>query len=136
MTKAGRRLSKVRSRDTEPEMALRRALWAGGLRGYRANVRGLPGTPDILYRKRGLVVFVDGCFWHGCLVHRKAPKTNRGFWERKLAVNKARDAAVDRALRLLGYAVLHIWEHDVTRDIQDCVGQVRTLHDKGVPAHG
>ena len=85
-------------------------------RGYRpATVHRLPSTdsvrPDFVFRKQRLVLFVDGCFWHGCPAHYTRPKARRAFWDAKIAANRARDRRVDRALRASGWRVLHVWEH-------------------------
>jgi len=85
-------MSKIRSKNTGPEMILRKALFARGFR-YRVNDRRLPGTPDIVLSKYRTVIFVHGCFWHGhdgCK-HASTPKTNTVFWVEKIATNKKRD---------------------------------------------
>jgi DNA mismatch endonuclease, patch repair protein len=101
----------VRRRGTAPELALQDLLTAGGLK-YKVNVRGLPGSPDIAFRKQKLAVFVHGCFWHR---HKKCPrattpKSNREFWKRKFAENEQRDAVNRTKLRALGWTVLEAWE--------------------------
>ena len=73
--------------------------------------RSLAVKPDFVFRKERLVVFVDGCFWHGCPAHYTRPKARRAFWDAKIAANRARDRRVDRALRASGWRVLHVWEH-------------------------
>ncbi len=67
--------------------------------------------PDFVFRLQRLVVFVDGCFWHGCPAHYTRPKARRAFWDAKIAANRARDRRIDRALRAAGWRVLHLWEH-------------------------
>ncbi len=79
--------------------------------GHRLPVTGITVKPDFVFRKARLVVFVDGCFWHGCPRHYTRPKSRRAFWDAKIAANKARDRRIDRALRGAGWRVLHIWEH-------------------------
>lgn len=113
MTKEQRHrcMSHIRSRDTRPEMAVRKSLFAAGFR-YRLNVRTLPGTPDIVLRKYHTVIFVNGCFWHGhegCR-HNVIPQTNRDFWKEKIERNRRRDAAVQARLESLGWKVIVIWE--------------------------
>lgn len=103
-------MSRLPRRDTGPEVALRRALHAGGVR-FRIHAN-LPGRPDIVLVRLRVAVFVDGCFWHGCPKHASMPKANRAFWEAKLKENKERDARKDEALKALGWTPLHIWEHD------------------------
>lgn len=101
----------VRSRDTKPEMRVRRALHAVGLR-YRLHDRGLPGAPDLVFPSRRIVLFVHGCFWHrhpGCSAAR-LPKSRLDFWEPKLAGNVERDKRKQAELEVQGWTVLVIWE--------------------------
>ena len=79
-------MSRIRGKDTKPELAVRRILWKLGLR-YRVHDRTVLGTPDISNKRRRLAVFVDGCFWHGCPVCYREPKTNRDFWRSKISRN-------------------------------------------------
>ena len=74
-------MAKIRSKDTKPELIVRRYLWSRGYR-YRKNVRGLPGTPDIVLRKYRVVIFVHGCFWHGHEAHKRIPSTRHDYWEK------------------------------------------------------
>lgn len=105
-----RLMSRVRSRDTGPEFHVRRAVWAAGYR-YRLHVKKLPGTPDLVFSKHRLAVFVHGCFWHqhGC-PKSKRPSSNRKFWDHKLDNNMARDAHKRIRLKELGWAPRTIWE--------------------------
>src|SRR5690606_20366431 len=93
-------MSRIRSRDTKPEISLRRALWGKGLR-YRLKNR-LPGRPDIVFTNRRIAIFVDGCFWHQCPIHGRIPESNRDFWENKLRDNTRRDADVTQYLKSQG----------------------------------
>lgn len=111
-----RLMAGIRSQDTTPEMRVRRAIFARGLR-YRLHRRDLPGKPDLVLSKLGLVIFVHGCFWHqhrGCALASK-PKSNAEYWQPKLAGNVARDRRHRAALARLGWKVAMIWECD-TRD--------------------
>jgi DNA mismatch endonuclease (patch repair protein) len=112
LTKAERseRMSRIRSSDTKPELFIRRLVHGMGYR-YRLHARDLPGSPDIVFRSRKKVIFVHGCFWHqhGCRQYRQ-PRTNRDFWESKLAKNKARDRVVREELRKQGWKLLTVWE--------------------------
>ncbi len=94
-------MSRIRSKDTRPEKALRSALWRAGLR-FRIGGK-LPGRPDIWFSRAKLAVFVDGCFWHGCSVHGTRPKTNAGYWNPKIEANRARDTAVLARLDAIGW---------------------------------
>ena len=109
-------MSRVKGRDTKPEMRVRRALHAAGLR-YRLQARELPGRPDIVFRKAKVAVFVHGCFWHrhsGC-EHARMPKSRREFWEAKLGGNVERDARNVVELEASRCTVLTSWECE-TRD--------------------
>lgn len=120
-------MSRIRGEDTKPEMTLRKALWAAGLR-YRLR-SSLPGRPDIVFPGKKVVIFVDGCFWHKCSEHFQAPSNNARFWADKIARNVERDRQVDRQLTEMGWHVLRIWEHEV-RDSRDaCVSRIRSLID-------
>jgi DNA mismatch endonuclease (patch repair protein) len=114
-------MARVRSRDTYAELAVRRALWARGLR-YRLRPK-LPGTPDIVFPGPKVAVFVDGCFWHGCPEHYSAPLANERFWQEKLLRNRRRDQAADASLRDLGWLALRVWEHDI-RNLDQVVDRV------------
>ncbi|MGH6986907.1 MAG: very short patch repair endonuclease [Caulobacteraceae bacterium] len=101
----------VKGRDTSPERALRRRLWARGGR-YRLHVAGLPGKPDIVFHRRRLAIFVNGCFWHGhdCKRGARVPKANRAYWIGKIAANRARDEANQAALIAQGWRLEVVWE--------------------------
>jgi DNA mismatch endonuclease, patch repair protein len=107
-------MSRIRARDTGPELTLRKALWALGLRYRLAN--SLPGKPDLVFLRERVGVFIDGCFWHSCPIHGVKPKSNRAFWSQKLRGNARRDLAVGRELRARGWKVIRVWEHDVRSD--------------------
>lgn len=103
-----------RSRDTGPEMLLRRLLHAKGLR-YRVAARPLPEvarTADLVFRPARVAVFVDGCFWHRCPDHGTTPKSNADYWLPKLERNVARDRETDALLVQAGWRVIRIWEHE------------------------
>lgn len=115
-----------RSRDTRPELALRRAVYALGLR-YRVSIRPLPSlrrTADLVFTRAQVAVFLDGCFWHGCPDHSTKIKRNSQYWADKVAGNKARDADTDQRLTEAGWAVLRIWEHE---EPQEAARRVRSL---------
>jgi DNA mismatch endonuclease (patch repair protein) len=103
-------MSRIRGRDTKPEMTIRRGLHALGLR-YRLHARTLPGRPDLVFPRYRTAVFIHGCFWHahGCALC-KAPATRQDFWRRKLAGNAARDREAIAGLHSGGWRVLIIWE--------------------------
>lgn len=103
-------MSRIRGRDTGPEMRVRRGLHAKGLR-FRLHVRSLPGRPDLVFARYHTVAFVHGCFWHahGCALS-KLPATRMDFWKQKLEGNAARDRLITGQLQTNGWRVLVIWE--------------------------
>jgi DNA mismatch endonuclease (patch repair protein) len=126
LTPEQRRLNMRRNkgRNTLPELRLRSALHAEGLR-FRLHRRDLPGSPDVIFPAARLAVFVDGCYWHGCPLHATKPKTNESFWKTKLARNKERDLQVNSKLGNMGWRVLRFWEHEVRADLPSVVSTVR-----------
>jgi DNA mismatch endonuclease (patch repair protein) len=108
-------MSRVRSRgNLSTELRLVALFRQGGVVGWRRNYP-LLGKPDFVFPKRRLVVFVDGCFWHGCPKHFSQPKTNRAFWKEKIVRNRARDLSVTRDLKKRGWYVLRIWHHELKK---------------------
>ena len=114
----------MKNRNTQPEIRLRKCLWANGLR-YRLHRSDLPGTPDIVFESARLAIFVNGCFWHShdC-VKRPSFQRNRGYWNEVLSANKVRDRYNVIALREIGYSVSTFWECEINRDSQICVDQI------------
>ena len=111
------------SRDTSPEKVLRSRLHKAGLR-FRKDappVANLRCKADIVFRSARVCVFVDGCFWHGCPQHFRAPKTNRAWWLEKVEDNRVRDREKTRALREHGWTVLRFWEHELNRQNLEAV---------------
>ncbi|MEV0190120.1 very short patch repair endonuclease [Kitasatospora purpeofusca] len=103
-----------RSRDTQPELALRRLVHAAGLR-YRVAAKPLQGmrrSADLVFRPTRVAVFIDGCFWHGCPEHFVPPKTNPDYWREKIGRNVQRDRDTDARLAAEGWLVLRFWEHE------------------------
>lgn len=115
-------MAKIRQKDSKLELRFRKALWANGVR-YRKHAK-IFGTPDLLVRKFNLIIFIDSCFWHGCRLHCRAPKSNRDFWEAKFLRNRKRDAAVNRHYRARGWTVMRFWEHQLKADFPSCVTKV------------
>lgn len=118
-------MARVRSRDTRPELYVRRKVWPEGFR-YRLHVRKLPGTPDLVLRKYRLAVFVNGCFWHqhGCS-KSKRPTSNRDFWDQKLDENVVRDERDRCRLEALGWTVKTIWECSLVTDTQSLLASLK-----------
>lgn len=109
-------MRRIRSKDTSPELRVRRYLHSAGLR-YVLHKRGLPGKPDLVFPSRRVCVFVHGCFWHGCarcVDGTRAVKSNAAYWQNKVRRNKERDIQNFTALRDKGWRVISIWECEVT----------------------
>jgi len=104
-------MSAIRSEDTKPEMLLRKALWAKGLR-YRVHYG--KEKIDIAFPSIRLAVFVDGCFWHGCPQHSHLPKSNESYWHPKLKKNIERDLEKEKRLRSEGWHIIRLWEHEIS----------------------
>lgn len=123
-------MSRVRTRDTAPELALRKALWAHGARGWRLHPKGVPGKPDITWTGRHVAVFVDGAFWHG---HPDYYWGQSGeFWNAKIKRNRARDRQVDAELKQAGWTVLRFWDFEVEQHPEQCVEQIAVALDQEV----
>lgn len=110
-------MAAIRSRDTKPEILLRKALFRRGAR-FRVKYK-LPGKPDIVFPGRKLAVFMDGCFWHGCPRCYKEPDNNREFWQKKIVKNKERDQYVSKVLGDLGWTVIRVWEHEIRSNLDE-----------------
>jgi DNA mismatch endonuclease (patch repair protein) len=133
VTRRSEIMAAIRSKDTTPELAVRRYLHAGGLR-YRLHRRGLPGRPDIVFPSRRVCVFVHGCFWHGCprcIDGRRAVKSNTGYWAPKIAATRERDTRHRAALEAAGWTVYEVWECE-TQQGSSVLPQLATTI-KGLP---
>lgn len=120
----------IKSRDTKPELTLRRALWHSGLRGYRKNYQALPGKPDIAYTRYKIAVFVDGEYFHGKdwnngLKERTKKGANALYWTAKIERNIRHDREVESRLRSLGWQVIRFWSRDVLKNPDECVKRIR-----------
>jgi len=115
-------MSKIRGKDTKVEVVLRKAVWRNGLR-YRLHAK-LPGTPDLVFPRSKVALFIDGCFWHGCPTHGVRPRTNRAFWADKLKKNVERDKQTNRELREIGWKVIRCWEHEVEKRLDRLVVRI------------
>lgn len=118
------RMSRIRGKDSQPELALRHVLHRLGLR-YRLHAKELPGKPDLVFPRHKAVVFVHGCFWHrheGCKI-ATTPKSNTPFWIEKFEKNVARDNRSAAALTDLGWRVFVVWECDLAPSKVDATGE-------------
>lgn len=123
-------MSRIRgSGNKATELALAKLFRQNRIAGWRRHQKVF-GRPDFAFREKRLAVFVDGCFWHGCPRHCKIPAGNRAFWEKKLSANRERDRHVNRELRKLGWRVIRIWEHDLARRADTCIGKIRSALKK------
>ena len=125
-TQRHRCMSRIRSKATKPEMAVRRWLWVHGYR-YRLNVKNVPGKPDIVMRRYRTAIFVNGCFWHGHEGCSKfvMPKSNTAFWEAKITKNRERDRQNYGILLQNGWQVIVLWECQLSKDkIENTMQQV------------
>lgn len=123
------RMSRVRGKNTKPELLVRRLVHGMGYR-YRLHRRDLPGTPDLVFPGRGKVIFINGCFWHrhmDCVLAR-LPKSRNEFWQPKLTANAERDTRNIRALKRLGWGVLTIWECQLG-DVTKLANRIRRFLD-------
>lgn len=111
----------VRGKNTLLELSFRQALWRAGARGWRLHSKHVPGTPDLVFSRLKIAVFVDSCFWHGCPEHLRMPKSNRYYWEAKIGRNKERDDVVTAGLQETGWVVLRYWEHELRESMAAAV---------------
>ena len=111
-------MSHIRSKNTRPEMLVRRFLWHNGYR-YRLHTKQLPGHPDIVIRRLRTVIFVNGCFWHGHSCRSFLPASNRKFWFDKISRNRERDLRDHNLLEADGWMVIVIWECQLSKSLAD-----------------
>jgi DNA mismatch endonuclease (patch repair protein) len=116
-----------RSRDTQPELAVRRILHAQGLR-YRVGIApdaSLRRRADIVFAKVRVAIFIDGCFWHGCPEHgRRVFQHNAAYWPKKIASNVARDIDTNAKLQSAGWTVMRFWEHEEAPDVAEKIARI------------
>ena len=125
-----------KGRDTKPEVALRSAVHALGLR-YRVSARPLKDlrrTADLVFSRVKVAVFLDGCFWHGCPEHHTVAATNATFWAEKVRTNRARDLDTNRRLADAGWVTVRVWEHEDAAEAADRVRSVVSARRNGAPS--
>lgn len=105
-------MASIRSKDTKPEMTIRKLVWASGKR-YRVHDRTVIGTPDMSNKRKKVAIFIDGCFWHGCARCYTEPRTNSEFWKGKIMANRKRRDTVVFELKNMNWKVLEFWEHQI-----------------------
>ncbi len=118
-------MRKIKGSDTKPELKLRKFLWNIGLR-YRKNVKKLPGSPDIVFNKYRLVIFIDGEFWHGYNWEEKKQKikSNRDFWIPKIERNIERDKNINKQYSQLNWKIMRFWEHEIKNEFGKCATNI------------
>ncbi len=116
-------MAAVRSTDTAPEVRLRRALYAAGVRGWRCHYKSAPGRPDMAWPSLRVAVFVDGAFWHGHPSRHKAGRSG-AYWDEKIARNVERDRQADAALEASGWSIVRVWDFEVARELTAVVKRV------------
>lgn len=132
-----RLMSRIRSKDTKPELVVRSLLHRLGYR-FRLHRRDLPGSPDVVLPRHKKVILIQGCFWHGHLCKlAPGPKSNQAYWSPKIAANRLRDAQNKQKLEDLGWAVLELWECEI-RDLYGTEERIRVFMqpDSGRPLQG
>ena len=119
-------MSSIRSKNTKPELQIRKKVWALGKR-YRIHDKTVFGTPDISNKSKKVAIFIDGCFWHGCDRCYVEPKTNTEFWRNKIVRNKERREKVRMDLKKDNWKILQFWEHQVTLDSKRIASRIAEL---------
>ncbi|WP_047549930.1 very short patch repair endonuclease [Psychroserpens sp. Hel_I_66] len=123
-------MSKIRGKNTKPELLFRKELWKKGVR-YRVDSKKIPGRPDVSIKKYKLAIFIYGEFWHGYNWNERKEmlKTNRDFWIPKIERNMQRDREVNSQLEDLGFTVFRFWESEVKKDLKRCINDVLVYID-------
>jgi|SRR5208283_2356351 len=119
-------MSRIRGKNTGPEVKLRKLLYSKGIRGYRIHY-DLPGKPDVVFVRKRIAIFVDGCFWHKCPSCFRKPKTRTQFWIKKINKNVNRDKKTNQVLSELGWTVIRIWEHEIKKEPEKTIKMVLEL---------
>ena len=116
-------MSRIRSKDTKPEVAFRRELFRRGVRGWRCHAKHVPGKPDLAFTRKRVAIFVDGCFWHG---HPDffTPGKSGAYWDAKIARTKERDRLANEALAHDGWTVLRFWDFEIEDGLETCIDAV------------
>jgi len=120
-------MSKIRSKNTKPELVLRKKLWQEGIRGYRVNAKKIEGSPDIVFLRKKIAIFIDGEFWHGknWEVRKDKIKTNRQYWLPKIEKNILRDETVNTKLLYNGWTVLRFWDSEILKNCEQVITTIR-----------
>lgn len=120
-------MSRVKGKNTKPELSLRKELRAQGLKEYRLHPKTLPGRPDVYFPSQKLAIFINGCFWHRCPYCKPSrPKTHKAFWSKKFAANVARDKAKRALLKKMGIRSVVFWECQIKKNVAKLVAKLKT----------
>lgn len=120
-------MASIGSENTGPELLLRKALRANGLIGWKFQGYGITGRPDFVFEAQKVAVFVDGCFWHGCITCCRPPKSNRIYWSKKFKTNILRDRNTNQELIASGWKIVRFWEHEVLGAADKCAKRVAAV---------
>lgn len=121
-------MSTIKQKNTKPEMAIRRALFALGIKGYRLHLSKIPGKPDLAFVSKKLAIFIHGCFWHRCpYCNLPTPKSNTTYWLEKFEKNVSRDGKKIQALKELNWDIVVIWECQISVDLFAQIERIREL---------
>ena len=123
-------MSRIKGKNTKPEIKLRKVLFKNGCRGFRVSSK-ITGKPDIVFTKKKIAVFIDGCYWHKCMKCFIKPKTKTKWWMEKINRNVTHDNEVDTQLKSYGWKVLRFWEHDINKSIDKVLNKMITQLKKG-----
>jgi DNA mismatch endonuclease, patch repair protein len=122
-------MTRIKGKNTGPEVKLRKLLFANGIRGYRIYYE-IPGKPDIVFVKKKIAIFIDGCYWHKCPVCFQEPETRKEFWMKKIHSNVERDKKINDKLQKEGWNVIRIWEHEIRKKPEKIVSEIQELINK------
>jgi DNA mismatch endonuclease, patch repair protein len=124
-------MSSVKSKNTKPEILFRRYLYQNGIRGYRLNYKKLQGKPDVVFIRKRVAIFINGCFWHRCPnCNFPMPKSNTTFWKDKFEKNIQRDKIKNEILQELGWKVVTIWECEINNMLDEAATSIINLLKK------
>lgn len=119
-------MSSIKSKNTKPELLLRKKLWIEGIRGYRIHWKKVPGRPDIAFPGKKLGVFVNGCFWHRCpTCNLPTPRSHSDFWKNKFEKNIERDQRKIEQLEGIGWKVITVWECQIEKELPNQVEKIK-----------
>jgi len=116
----------VKSKDTKMEIAFRKAIWRKGLRYSKSSSRYF-GKPDIVLKKYKTAIFLDSCFWHGCKKHCRIPIVRKKYWTEKIKRNKQQDKEVNGYYKKVGWKIIRVWEHDITRNPEKIIKSISDI---------